>query len=106
MEIAFNGGNADWEITRYAGVDHGFTAFDSPAYNLVADVRSWESMLTTFEKLIAVPMEVEPTPPPTPDYPVEIDVTAIDYMDGDHALMGHLATPEGEGPFPAIVIVP
>lgn len=55
MEDAFNSGNAEWEITRYSGVDHGYTAFASGAYNLVADARSWESMLTSFQELLAVP---------------------------------------------------
>jgi hypothetical protein len=66
MEGAFNGGLADWEITRYSGVGHGYTAFSSGAYNLVADARSWESMLTSFEELMAVPRIMD-TPAPSMD---------------------------------------
>ena len=55
MEDAFNSGDAEWEITRYSGVVHGYTAFASSAYNLVADARSWESMLSSFRELMAVP---------------------------------------------------
>lgn len=40
------------------------------------------------------------------DTPSEASGVAIDYTDGDTALLGHLATPSGDGPFPAIVIVP
>ena len=55
MEEAFNSGNATWEITRYSGVNHGFTVFDSEAYNLVADARSWDSMLGTLQEKLAIP---------------------------------------------------
>lgn len=55
MEAALNGGNADWEITRYAGVEHGFTSWESQAYSLKADYRSWESMLTSLRELMPVP---------------------------------------------------
>jgi len=59
MEEAFNSGNATWEITRYSGVDHGFTEFGDAAYDLVADARSWESMLSTFQEYLAVPQRVD-----------------------------------------------
>jgi hypothetical protein len=82
MEDAFNGGTADWEITRYAGVEHGYTSFGSAAYNLMADARSWESMLTTFKELLAVPQQIidEPTPAPavvgvTTPAPADVGVT-------------------------------
>lgn len=55
MEDAFEEGGASWEITRYSGVDHGYTIFSSPAYNLAADARSWKSMLNSFHELLAVP---------------------------------------------------
>jgi hypothetical protein len=52
-----NAANADWEITRYSGVVHGFTNWDSTdAYSLKADYRSWESMLTAFEELMPIPV--------------------------------------------------
>jgi hypothetical protein len=31
LEDALNGANADWEISRYSGVFHGFTAWESAA---------------------------------------------------------------------------
>jgi hypothetical protein len=55
METAFDGGSADWEITRYAGVNHGYTSFTSGAYDLVADARSWDSMLKFFLEELSVP---------------------------------------------------
>lgn len=54
MEAAFNERNADWEISRYAMVDHGYTDWTSPAYNLRADVRSWESMMSVFASVMPV----------------------------------------------------
>jgi Dienelactone hydrolase family len=59
FEAALNAGNAIWEITRYSGVVHGFTKWDAAdAYSLKADVRSWESMMTTFEQLLPVPVRL------------------------------------------------
>lgn len=65
MEEAFNIGNADWEITRYAGVQHGFTELGD-AYNVVADARSWESTMTAFHELMAIPQKVGGTDDMTP----------------------------------------
>jgi dienelactone hydrolase len=64
MEGAFNGGEANWEITRYAGVQHGYTVPGQEPYNLNADVRSWESMLSSFEELLALP-QIAATPTPS-----------------------------------------
>jgi dienelactone hydrolase len=58
LEAALNSGEADWEITRYAGVGHGYTVFNSSAYDLVADARSWESMFSLFEETLAAPQLV------------------------------------------------
>ena len=58
MEETFNAGEAQWEITRYADVVHGFTDYYlQDAYNLEADARSWESMHSAFEELMAVPVK-------------------------------------------------
>ncbi|GAX09641.1 hypothetical protein FisN_19Lh105 [Fistulifera solaris] len=35
----------EWEISRYANVYHGFTEWENPAYNLIADTRSWDAFL-------------------------------------------------------------
>jgi hypothetical protein len=64
MEAAFESGDADWEITRYAGLGHGYTAPGSPDYSITGDVRSWESMLTAFEDVMAIPQKVAATPSP------------------------------------------
>merc|ERR1712176_737034 len=55
LEEALNMGNATWEITRYAFVEHGFTWGERNSYNLNADARSWESTMTTFEYLMPTP---------------------------------------------------
>ena len=63
MENAFNEGDADWEITRYSGVVHGYTVWDSAnAYSPVADARSWEAMFGVFEERMAVPVPVMDSP--------------------------------------------
>lgn len=54
-----DGGEADWEITRYSGVGHGFTSWESSAYSPKADYRSWQSMLTSMKELM--PLEVKDT---------------------------------------------
>lgn len=46
LETELNAGNADWEISRWSLVGHGFTDWNGTNYNLRADVRSWEQMLT------------------------------------------------------------
>jgi hypothetical protein len=55
LESAFNDANATWEISRYSGVQHGFTIWDGSAYNLNADARSWESMATAFNDKTIMP---------------------------------------------------
>ncbi|KAG7373156.1 dienelactone hydrolase [Nitzschia inconspicua] len=64
MEMSFEEGDAEWEITRYAGILHGYTSWYSDAYDLVADARSWESMLTSFQELMAVPVSGDATSDP------------------------------------------
>lgn len=52
LEEALNDrGESGWEITRYAGVEHGFTKWGAQKYDLLADARSWEAMLTVFDKI-------------------------------------------------------
>jgi len=75
LEMALNGrGDAGWEITRYAGVKHGFTAWGTPNYNLLADARSWEAMMTVFDEMFSniawVPSSsATPTATPTSSSP-------------------------------------
>jgi dienelactone hydrolase len=33
LELALDGRGANWEITRYSGIDHAFTKFDDDRYN-------------------------------------------------------------------------
>merc|ERR1712176_1350868 len=46
LETELNMAKAEWEITRYSNVFHGFTHWGGGAYNARADWRSWDSMLT------------------------------------------------------------
>lgn len=80
LEAALTQGNAEWEITRYSGVEHGFTAWGGGGYSLTADYRSWESMLTAFEEILPVPtMMTNSTDAPSPapaDAAIDRDVQA------------------------------
>lgn len=38
--------------------------------------------------------------------PMQPDVTAVDYRHLDDELKGFYAKPEGDGPFPGVVVVP
>jgi hypothetical protein len=58
LESALNDANATWEISRYSGVVHGYTVWESGAYNLNADARSWESMTTAFYEKMMMPEKV------------------------------------------------
>jgi hypothetical protein len=44
-----------------AGILHGFTSWYGDAYDLRADARSWESMMSSFQELMAVPVSTEAT---------------------------------------------
>jgi len=62
LEESLDSIDVDWEITRYSGVVHGFTKWDSEdAYSLTADVRSWDSMLSVFDELLDGPTRVGET---------------------------------------------
>lgn len=50
----------EWEISRYAGVYHGFTEWESPAYNFNADIRSWRAFLQQL-RIKLQPNAEEPT---------------------------------------------
>jgi len=51
LEQALDGANTTWEISRYSNAAHGFTAWDTPAYQEMADSRSWMSMMSLFKTL-------------------------------------------------------
>jgi dienelactone hydrolase len=52
LEISLDNATANWEVTRYAQVEHGFTAWGGQGYNLMADARSWASMMLAFDELL------------------------------------------------------
>jgi len=78
LESVLNDNAAEWEITRYSGVVHGFTVWDNAnAYNLNADARSWTDMLTGIEAKVGKPMAAGEEEPAAPvDAPVEAPVEA------------------------------
>lgn len=59
VESILNQGNAEWEISRWSDVDHGFTEWESDAYNLRADARSWDAFLTAMGDKMVAPTTVE-----------------------------------------------
>lgn len=65
VESLLNEGNAEWEISRWSDVDHGFTSWTSGAYNLRADYRSWSAFLTAMDDKMAVPVQVQQPDPAT-----------------------------------------
>jgi len=52
LEMSLDNATADWEITRYANVDHGFTKWGSGAYTVLSDARSWQSMMLALEEFL------------------------------------------------------
>jgi dienelactone hydrolase len=103
LEMTLDTGEADWEITRYSGVEHAFTVFDGPAYNEWADLRSWFSA-SHFLQEVFLEIDFESFEPE------EFNVTAVDYEDVDGTqLRGYLALPDEDKwirPLPAVVVFP
>jgi hypothetical protein len=58
LEAGLNTAKAEWEITRYSFVRHGFTSWTSDAYSPTADYRSWQSMLTVMAELMPLSTSV------------------------------------------------
>jgi Dienelactone hydrolase family len=74
LEAALAAANATWEVTRYAGVGHGYTDWSSEMFSFAADARSWDSMLGVVFERLAVPQFVAsasdvPSSVPTPAAP-------------------------------------
>jgi len=119
--------NATWQITRYSGVFHGFTKFDSDAYNEWVDMRSWMEMSSFLKELFGEITYGTVEPTVDTEYlvnPTEvgmdsnvarqatndtmITVETVAYDDNGFALEGYLALPPmaaGETR-PAILILP
>jgi len=53
LEMHLDSANATWEITRYSNAQHGFTEWGADAYQKMADSRSWWSMMSLFDSIIA-----------------------------------------------------
>lgn len=130
LESKFKQANATWQITRYSGVYHGFTKFDSDAYNEWVDSRSWKEMSSflaerfgeigygTTEPALDMEYAVQLVEP-TVDTEVArqrmsdtessmVMVETVSYDDNGFALEGYLALPpmaKGEKR-PALVILP
>merc|ERR1712176_1402743 len=51
LEAHLDGANATWEISRYSFAAHGFTEWESPAYQEMADSRSWWSMMSLIDTM-------------------------------------------------------
>merc|ERR1711956_104130 len=56
LEAHLDGASATWEISRYSFAGHGFTAWESGAYQEMADSRSWWSMMSLFDTLSGAEM--------------------------------------------------
>merc|ERR1711937_991037 len=51
LEAHLDGANATWEISRYSFAGHGFTEWENPAYQEMADSRSWWSMMSLIDTM-------------------------------------------------------
>lgn len=100
METALNNGGSLWEIQRYSDVDHGFSNPFSSRYNAYVEERSWPSTIKFLQKTF---QEIELAPSIPKDLTGEAFVYS-DPVDGS-TLNGYITVPEGEGPFPAVVII-
>jgi dienelactone hydrolase len=102
LEMTLDIANADWEITRYSGVEHAFTVFDDERYNKWADMRSWDSMkefLADAFGFISFKSE----------QPESANVVNVDYTDVDGTeLRGYLAKPsdEWQPQYATVVLLP
>jgi len=124
LEARLKAANATWQITRYSGVEHGFTIFDSNAYNEWVDQRSWKEMSSFLRERFG---EVEyGTDEPIEDMeytviggPISnetmssddddlITVQTVSYDDAGFALEGYLAKPRraSHSKSPAVLIIP
>mmetsp|Transcript_85 Transcript_85/g.112 ORF Transcript_85/g.112 Transcript_85/m.112 type:complete len:536 (-) Transcript_85:146-1753(-) len=104
LEMVLNGGNATWEINRFADVQHAFTEWDDDRYNERADKMSWESMGTFLREAMG---DVDYEPYPDPVQPFEA-VAYTDDIDGA-SLEGYLSEPKGltkNDKLPAVVVLP
>ena len=45
LEQKLDATNAEWEITRFSGIEYAWTVFGDDRYNAWADMRTWDSMI-------------------------------------------------------------
>lgn len=107
LENTMNDAEADWEITRYSQILHGFTNFHDDRYNAWADMRSWTSMHHLLRESFGEIEFVADGPLVDEDD----SLTAVPYVDDydGTALTGYLALPDSdlwETPVPGVVVLP
>jgi dienelactone hydrolase len=96
LEATMDDANAEWEITRYSGIEHGFTKWDADAYDAWADMRSWGSMSSFLQEIF----ETEPDgTQPLNTY----DAEEVDYI--GTTLRGYLSTPSSDTTTASAVII-
>jgi len=88
LELTLDSVDAIWEITRYSGIQHGFTVFENPAYDAWADARSWSSMSSFLTEAFGIEQYDS-------GEPAESRTNAIEYEDVDGtSLRGYLSVPD------------
>jgi len=114
--------NSTWQITRYSGVVHGFTKFNSSAYDEWVDDRSWKEMTSFLNERFGEIQYGTIAPTEDVDFTVisdaqdstlgttDVVVETVEYDDNGFALEGYIAMPNdlmeiGETR-PAVVILP
>ncbi|MBT8404528.1 MAG: dienelactone hydrolase family protein [Gemmatimonadetes bacterium] len=70
-----------------------------------ADAESADADMASEAETVDVAAIVEQLPPAIVGNGGELAGSAVSYVPGDDATVGYLSVPEGEGPFPALIIV-
>eukprot|EP00531_Pseudo-nitzschia_arenysensis_P018326 CAMPEP_0116150052 /NCGR_PEP_ID=MMETSP0329-20121206/19319_1 /TAXON_ID=697910 /ORGANISM="Pseudo-nitzschia arenysensis, Strain B593" /LENGTH=569 /DNA_ID=CAMNT_0003646495 /DNA_START=167 /DNA_END=1877 /DNA_ORIENTATION=+ len=106
LENRLNKANATWQITRYSGIEHGFTVFDSDAYNEWVDMRSWREMKLFLEECVGI-WRLQGVTRPTQDEMEKMQIETISYADSSgYALEGYLAVKDTTKVQPGVLILP
>jgi dienelactone hydrolase len=93
-----------WEITKFAGVGHGFAA-QGRSYDADATERSWASLGDFFGELFKTAVMELPDQPD--DASGDIVTEMITYLDGNQTLEGYLAyskTHSAKGLLPSVLV--
>ena len=70
--------SCDRILSISTGVEHGFTAWESDAYNALADWRSWDAMLSVFEMVLGPKDDEEEEETTMADMEAEEDEVVVD----------------------------